>query len=288
MLRIVFTFCIIINTISLSAQPGTEIFLFDVKTKNGKMILSNPRNITNHIGYDNQPSFHPEKPIIYYASANDEGRTDIVQYNYKTNQRNAITKSHEREYSPTVTPDKKFISCILQRDSGAQDLVKYPIDGGDARILIDDEIVGYHAWIDANNIVVFTLPQPFKLLQIDLVKKTKFVVAENIGRSLHRIPKDDAISYTQKVAENHFNILRYNPTDKTSSVISSDLKNADGDMCWTSSGKILATLGNKIIMLDQLENTWKEVEIKSENETRPFTRLAMSPDGKILAVVVME
>jgi hypothetical protein len=288
MLRIVFTFFISVNAFLLLAQPGTEILLFDVKTKNGKMILSNPRNITNHKGYDNQPSFHPEKPIIYYASANDEGRTDIVQYNYKTNKHNAITKSHEREYSPTITPDKKFLSCILQRDSGAQDLVKYPIEGGDAQVLIDDEIVGYHAWIDSNNIVVFTLPQPFKLLQIDVDKKTKFVVAENIGRSLHRIPKESSISYTQKVADNHFNILRYNPADKTSSVISSDLRNSDGDMCWTPSGKILATVGNKIIMLDELENSWNEVETKSKNKTNPFTRLAMSPDGKTLAVVVME
>jgi hypothetical protein len=288
MLRIVFTFFISVNTFLLLAQPGTEILLFDVKTKNGKMILSNPRNITNHIGYDNQPSFHPEKPIIYYASANDEGRTDIVQYNYKTNKHKAITKSDEREYSPTVTPDKKFISCILQRDSGAQDLVKYPIEGGDPQVLIDDEIVGYHVWIESNKVLVFTLPQPFKLLQIDLEKKTKFVVAENIGRSLHRIPKEDAISYTQKVADNHFNILRYNPTDNTRVVISSELRNSDGDMCWTSSGKILATLGNKIIMLDELENSWKEVELRSENKTNGFTRLTMSPDGKTLAVVVME
>jgi hypothetical protein len=288
MVRIVLVVSFFANALLLLAQPATEIFLFDVKTKNGKMILSNARNITNHPGYDNQPSFHPEKPIIYYASANDDGRTDIVQYNYKTKKRNAITKTHEREYSPTVTPDKQFLSCILQRDSGAQDLVKYPIDGGEPQTVIDDEIVGYHAWIDANNIVVFTLPQPFKLLQIDFERKVKFVVAENIGRSLHRIPAEHAISYTQKVAENHFNILRYNPIDKTSSVISSDLKNSDGDMCWTSQGKILATLGNKIIILDELENSWKAVEVKSESKINAFTRLAVSPDGKTLAVVVVE
>jgi hypothetical protein len=288
MVRIVLVVFFFANAFPLLAQPATEIFLFDVKTKNGKIILSNSRNITNHRGYDNQPSFHPEKPIIYYASANDDGRTDIVQYNYKTNKHNVITKTHEREYSPTVTPDKKFISCILQRDSGAQDLVKYPIDGGDPQILIDDEIVGYHAWIDSNHVVVFTLPQPFKLLQIDLEKKTKSLVAENIGRSLHRIPKENAISYTQKMVENHFNILRYNPTDKTSSVISADLRNADGDMCWTAQGKILATLANKIVVLDELENNWKEVEIKSEIKTNAFTRLAMSADGKTLAVVALE
>jgi hypothetical protein len=288
MIRIVLVVFILGNALLCLAQPGTEIFLFDVKTKNGKMTLSNPRNITNHRGYDNQPSFHPEKPIIYFASADDDGRTDIVQYNYKTNKRNVITKTHEREYSPRVTADKKFISCILQRDSGAQDLVKYPISGGEPQLLIADEIVGYHAWIDISNVVVFILPQPFKLLDVDLVKKTKAVIAENTGRSLHKIPQENAISYTRKIGDNHFSILRYNPADKTSSVICSDLMNSAGDMCWTPDGKILATRGDKIIMFDQLENNWDEIKFDSENKSYLFTRIAVSPDGKNLAVVVSE
>jgi hypothetical protein len=288
MVRIVLIVFLFTNTFLSIAQPGTEIFLFDVKTKNGKMILSNPRNVTNHRGYDNQPSFHPEKPFIYYASADEDGRTDIVQYNYKTNKRNVITKTHEREYSPRVMDDKKFLSCILQRDSGAQDLVKYPIDGGDSQTLIADEIVGYHVWIDVSNVVVFTLPQPFKLLHIDLLKNSKSVVAENIGRSLHKIPKENAISYTRKISDSNFSIMRYNSDGKTSSMICAELVNSDGDMCWTPDKKILATRGDKIIMFDELENNWKEIEILSENKAYSFTRIAVSPDGKKLAVVVTE
>ncbi|MEJ0031080.1 MAG: hypothetical protein WDO15_12185 [Bacteroidota bacterium] len=43
---------------------GSEIILFDLKIKKDKVTLSNPKNITNHPGYDNQPSFHPDLPFI--------------------------------------------------------------------------------------------------------------------------------------------------------------------------------------------------------------------------------
>lgn len=123
---------------TLSAQSASEIFLFDIKTEGNQVIISNGINISSHKGYDNQPSFHPAKPIIYYASFNDSGRSDIKFYNYQTGKSVNLTETNEREYSPTVTPDEKFISCIIQRDNGVQDLGKYPIGGGKAEVLIDN------------------------------------------------------------------------------------------------------------------------------------------------------
>ena len=275
----------------LQAQPASEIFLLDVRTKNGKMILSNPRNITNHPGYDNQPSFHPGKPILYYASANEDGRTEIIQYDYKSNKRMAITKTNEREYSPTVTPDMNFLSCILQREDGKQDLVKYPIGGGEAQILIENLIVGYHAWADDKNIFVFTLPAPFKLQHVDLLNKTNNVVAENIGRSLHKIPNQNAVSFTQKKSENQFDIMRYDLDKKTISEIATGLLGTEADMCWTPGSIMLRTVENTILEYDELEKHWIEIKMNLKQKSKKlnsFTRLAMSKDGKTLAVVVTE
>ena len=39
------------------AQPNTEVYLFDLDRTDGKINLSNPKNISNNEGYDNQPSF---------------------------------------------------------------------------------------------------------------------------------------------------------------------------------------------------------------------------------------
>src|SRR5689334_6945704 len=63
------------------AQTGSEIIVFDLKVRKNKVSISNPKNITNHPGYDNQPSFHPKGGFIYYSSFNDDGRSDIKRYN---------------------------------------------------------------------------------------------------------------------------------------------------------------------------------------------------------------
>jgi hypothetical protein len=139
------------------AQTGSEIILFDLKAKKKSITLSNPQNITNHPGYDNQPSFHTDEPIIYYASFNDQGRSDIKAYNFETQTTTQVTNTPEREYSPTLTPDKTGISCIIQRDNGAQDLGKYPLDGTEPYIIIDSLVVGYHVWTDNSHLALFVL-----------------------------------------------------------------------------------------------------------------------------------
>ena len=59
-------------TFSSFAQNGSEIILFDVSINASGIILSNPVNITNHKGYDNQPFFY--KTSIYYSSEVDSGQ----------------------------------------------------------------------------------------------------------------------------------------------------------------------------------------------------------------------
>ncbi|MFM7856050.1 MAG: hypothetical protein ACKO96_30055, partial [Flammeovirgaceae bacterium] len=68
-MKITFTFLLaLFCSFSTEAQTGSEIFLFDVKSKKGNVSLTNPQNITNHKGYDNQPSFHRTEPLVYYSS----------------------------------------------------------------------------------------------------------------------------------------------------------------------------------------------------------------------------
>src|SRR5262245_45627319 len=118
----IFLISFVFSALFSFAQPGSEIFLFDMKITNGQIILSNGTNITTHKGYDNQPFFHPSLPVIYYTSFNDSSRSDIRYYNFEKKTTFNLTTTHDREYSPTVTPGEKFISCIILRDNGNQDL----------------------------------------------------------------------------------------------------------------------------------------------------------------------
>jgi hypothetical protein len=290
MKKIFIAFFVSSFTLSFS-QAGSEIYIFELKqSKKGEWSLSDGRNVTNHKGYDNQPFFHPDEPLIYFSSFNEEGRSDLKSYNYKTLETKNITNTaSEREYSPTVTPDKQFLSCIVQRDNNAQDLVKYPIYGGTPTVLINDLIVGYHTWVDTEELMLFVLGEPQTLQLYNLKTKQHDIIDEKIGRSLHRIPGEEAISYVDKKAEKDWIIRKYEPASGATAEIINTIPGSE-DLCWTPDAKILMTSGKKIFVIDpNKDKVWKEIRLDPKTPvTTGFTRLTISKDGKKLAVVVNE
>ncbi len=283
------TLVVIFTSSLLMAQTGSEILLFDLKVKKDKVIISNPKNVTNHKGYDNQPSFHTDQPILYYSSFNDEGRADILSYNYKTGVNTAITKTSEREYSPTLTPDKSSLSCIIQRDNGAQNLEKYPVDGGEPVVIIDNMTVGYHAWADNSHLALFILGEPHTLHFLRLPTKADTILAQNIGRSLHKIPSERAISFIQKTADNNWEIKKLESETMKITFIAATLPGIE-DIAWTADKKIISSDGTKIYFLDPVKGKkWIEVSMDSGSELlKGVTRLSVNTKGNKLAVVISE
>ncbi len=286
-----FVLCFLFAIKSFS-QAGSEILLFDLIIQKDKISLSNPQNITNHPGYDNQPSFHTDLPIIYYASFNDEDRSDIKYYNYKTGETKSLTNTPEREYSPTLTLDKQFISCIIQRDNQVQDLGKYALEGGEPLNIIDDMIVGYYVWTDNSHLALFILgkeKKPSTLHYFRLPTKTDTILAENIGRSLHKVPGENAFSFIHKITESKWFIKKYDPRKSVISVIAAT-PSGEEDMCWSPDGKIFFSDGNKIVWMDPKKNrNWKDVNVNEGAELlKDISRVAISADGKKIAVVVAE
>jgi hypothetical protein len=279
---------LLVSVINSFAQqpPGTEIFVFDITTKKSCVVLANPQNITNRPGYDNQPFFHPDKTLIYYTSADTSGRTDLVEYDFKLKTSRNFTKTPEREYSPTVTPDKKFISCIIQRDNGAQDLGKYPIDGGEPTVLINTLTVGYHAWITQQSLLLFVLGDTFTIRQYDLSSSKDVIVAKNIGRSLHKIPKSEAMSFVHKISDKEWIIKKINPNRSIESIVAT-LPGRE-DLTWTPDGKIIMSDGKKLFYYQPGKTTeWRQIEMPLQ-PAGVITRLAVNKTGTKLTMVISE
>jgi len=275
-------------TVLGQAQTGSEIYLFDLSSKKGSISLSNPVNATNHPGYDNQPFFHTDKPILYYASFNEEGRSDIKSYDYSNGKTISITQTNEREYSPTLTPDKKYLSCIIQRDNGEQNLGKYPVNGGEAILLIDNLTVGYHGWLDDDWVLLFILGDPMTLHLYNVKTKEDKIITENIGRSIHRIPKEDAMSFVHKQSASEWQIKKFDNKTESISVIITTLSGRE-DLAWTPDGTIIMSDGSKLFQYKPGKSKgWEEIATNFPAEVKGITRLAISADGKKLALVVSE
>ena len=289
-MKLVAAIIIFLSVCPLWAQTASEIHLFDVDHHDGSIRLTNPRNISQHSGYDNQPFFHPTQPIIFYSSFNEDGRADVRAYDMNTGHTRDFTQTKEREYSPTVTPDGQFLSCIIQRDNEAQDLGKYPLNGQPPVVLIDSLTVGYHAWINENELLLFVLGEPMTLRHFNLQNGQSRILAENIGRSLHRIPGQSKMSFVQKAeTDTEWQIMSYDPTSNQIEKITTTLPGQE-DLTWTPDGRLLMSDGQQIFLLDPRgpeTHDWRPVTM-SEHGLKGITRLAISPDGKRLAVVAEE
>jgi tricorn protease-like protein len=286
------TFAFLCVSAASFGQAGSEIYLFDLKLKKGKIELSNPKNITRHPGYDNQPSFHADQPYIYYSSFNDDGRSDIRRYDYVKDTTVNITTTNDREYSPTLTPDKQYLSCIIQRETGAQDLGKYPIDGGEPSLIIDNLTVGYHLWTDNSHLALFILGSegnPHTLHFMRLPTKEDTVLASNIGRSFQKITGERAFAFIQK-GESGNKIMKYNTETSKLTEIGSTINKGE-DIALTQQGHVITSDGTKLffMLLKKSSKGWQPVGILQGSEfLKTVTRIAVSPNGDKLAVVVAE
>lgn len=274
------------------SQGGSEIFLLDMQVKGKTVTLSNPVNITNRKGYDNQPFAAPKEPLLYFTSDRDSTNTDIKIYNYQTGTTAFLTNTPDNEYSPTVTPDGKFISCIIARKLPfAQDLGKYPVKGGEPVILINNLVVGYHAWIDDNRLLLFVLDGGGhnSLHYYDLLTKEDRVIAKNPGRSLWKIPGQDAMSFVDKTDSLSWKIKKLDIASMQVSDIGPTLLRRE-DMVWTTNGIIIMSDGTALFSLQTGgKEGWQKINFPNNNlSMQGITRLAINADNSKMAIVVRE
>lgn len=159
-------------------------------------------------------------------------------------------------------------------------------------ILRDITPVGYHAWIDADRLALYVLGAQGKpaTLQLASVKTGKTeVITDNIGRSLHRIPGTQLVSFVQKEGEDYI-VKQLDPvTKKIEDLTRAVPGSSDRDMAWMPDGKtMLMSAGTKIYSWRVGTHMWLGVYDVADHGLGAVTRLAVSPQGDAVAFVVAE
>lgn len=268
------------------SQPATEVYLFDLIQNDSVFTVDNPVNISNNKGYDNQPSFLNDGSGVLYTSTRD-GQTDIVLYNLENQTKAWLTNTLANEYSPIQTPYKKHFTAIRLEKDGTQLLWMYPFSRRKSKVLIENLTVGYHAWYNKNMVVVFVLGDPSTLQVSNLKFKIKYPIEKNIGRSIHKIPEKDLISYIN-LEEDEPEIYSINPVNSEKKYIADPLKDSQ-DMAWTPDGTIIMGRGDKLFKLKPgIDKEWIEFASLESFKLNGITRIAISPLGNKIAIVVDE
>lgn len=181
------TFLFFFNTIATYAQlPNTDIWLLNINKNKDSIWLSNPQNITNRSGYDNQPTFSPDGKYILYTSIRDEKQSDIYKYDLKTKQTIQFTNTLTSEYSPTFMPNGKKISVVMVESDSTQRLWEFPITGKKPSCIINEiDSVGYHCWINKKEIALCIITEPMTLYIYQVENKKMNKITDRVGRSIH-------------------------------------------------------------------------------------------------------
>ena len=273
------------------AAPSTDIYLIPITVSardTATLVAGSPINVTHRAGYDNQPAFAPDGRTILYTSTRDDGQADIYRYEIATRRTSRVTSTPESEYSPTFIPGTRRFSVVrVERDS-AQRLWSFAIDGSDPRpVLRTIKPVGYHAWLDTAHVALFVLGKPATLQVATLGTEHVDTVARDIARSLVSAGVRSA-SFAQRQADTNLVLTRLelDPASARSRVtpVGTMPKGAEF-VAWTPTGAALTASGSRLFILRPGHREWEQVVDLAADGISDVTRLALSPNGRWLAVV---
>jgi dipeptidyl aminopeptidase/acylaminoacyl peptidase len=293
LLAVAHIFLLMLSALPLNAYgqagrgvPSTDIFLLDLSSRKGLISPGQPRNITKRPGYDNQPMFSADGRSLFYTSIREDNQADIYLYDLAKEATRQITATKESEYSPTLTPDGKALSVIRVEADTSQRLWSFPLSGAPPSLILQNiKPVGYHLWLNQNSLLLFVLGQPATLQLVDARTEKAEKLADNPGRTLLAIPKQQKVSFVHKLSEREWLIKSFDLKSRQLSTLTKTLPGVEY-FCWTPQGVLLMAKDAKLYQWDaQKPDSWQEVADLSAFGLKAISRLAVSPKGDKLALV---
>ncbi|WP_051229792.1 nuclear transport factor 2 family protein [Psychroserpens burtonensis] len=265
------------------AQPNTEVFLYDIETSTSKIELKNGKNLSNNEGYDNQPSFLDDRYIVFASTRNNQ--TDIAKYDIRYDSKSWLNFSEGGEYTPLKIPKKNEISAVRLDTDGKQRLYTYNMSNGSSTELIQDLVVAYYTWFDETTVISAVIEDDNLNLYVNnLQDNTSRKYVTNVGRSFHRIPNSNLISFIAKEDEKKWQIKSLNPKTGATTIIANTMTDVE-DICWLNDKTMLCGKDSVLYKLTlKKDNDWKQVaDLSSEGITK-ITRLATNTESNKLLV----
>lgn len=269
---------------SLSGQMESEVYLAGFLPKDGLFEVSTPMNISRNPGYDNQPFFLSDSELLYARTRNDQ--TDVAKYSLSDQKTSWLCDTPQgSEYSPVKIPGKDAFSSIRLDTTGLQRLYSYPLKGGAEALVNPDLKIGYHLWYNTELLVCTVLTEGrMDLVVVNLRDKSEYTFQKGVGRSLHRIPDSEHISFTA-VEEGKVVVKSMHPVSGATKVITL-LPEGVQDMCWVDADHMICGQQNELMSFNTVERgPWKSV-YTLESPDLKISRLAYNKPSGVLAMVV--
>ena len=279
--------------VAQAPPPSTDIFLAPLRMQNDRPVVGKPVNVTNRVGYDNQPSFTPDSRSVLFTSVRQDGQADIYRYDLRSHATSRITSTPESEYSATVYGEGSRFSAIRVEADSTQRLWSFRLDGSDPRVLFEAiKPVGYHAWVDSTTVAMFLLGRPNALVVADVRGGRADTIARDVGRSLVPLPNGGGFSFVQRMADSSWVLMavdvRGSGTDRRTTAMPLVRMPLEADyVVWIRPAVAVAGAGTALWLWRGSERSgkWSKLADLGVHGLRRISRLALSPNHQWLAIV---
>lgn len=268
--------------------PTSNIYHFNMVKVGKSYKIKSPKFITgfNKEGYNNQPSYFDDKEIYFSTNYYDSENTEIAKFDFFEKSLTRITYTPEKEYSPTLVPEKESFSVIrVENDeNNTQTLSLYPLDGiGYAkRYMNSTNNIGYHTWLDASTLALFLVEEPHHNLAIaDARSERRKIVIDKVGRCL-KMAEPNKLLFVHKQAADQWYIKSYNTETNQSTVIVETLANAE-DFEILNDGSILMAKKSKLFVFNKKNNSsWVELADFKDLGIKNIKRIASRKNSLVV------
>lgn len=285
-----FTFTALTSIPAFSQGP-THLYLFSLaETKDNKFYVFDARYMSafNPGGYTNQPYFLANNDLLVSVRKAGEKQNDIWLLSTATRRVRQLTKTEWNEFSPQLVPGREYYSVVRQVEGEPidQQVFQFPVKGGSyTSVTPDVHNIGYYAWLTNGNLALYTIENESNRLVSYSIKshQTKRLTTA-IGRTLVG-DENASVYYVHKFNETYWYIKRYNEASTAIDVISETTAKAE-DFAIAPDGTFF--MGNNQRLMYQLpgnRDNWQLCADLSIYGIRHITRMAISSDGKFLALV---
>lgn len=292
---LVFTFFLVCCQKNVLAQANSQIFLFDIaRTSDTTYRFSAPRLLTqfNPEGYNNQPAFFSDNEIYLSVRMPTDVQTDIYAMDLEKKTLVQVTETAGGEYSPKRTPDYFYFSVVRQEfinGDTIQRLWQLPIDrmseGKPFFKYINN--IGYYQWINGNQVALFLVDNPNRLVVADIRTDEISEVATGVGRDF-KVLRNGSLTFVQKLNFGSWALMevRLDASGKTSGLTKiTDTLAGSEDFEILRDGSFIMALGSKIYRYNRfLDEEWREIVDLRFYGIKNITRMAVSPGDKIAIV----
>lgn len=269
--------------------PTTNLYMFQLATKDGNLVFTKPTFLSafNPGGYSNQPYFFSENSIYSTVQTKNGNQTEIYSLNPDKQEITRITETKESEYSPTIMLDNQHFSVVRvdADDSSIQRLWKYPLNrkNSGSVILLELTTVGYHFWINENELLLFLVGDPTTLVIADVTTGEQKYVAQNPGRCFKRL-KNGNVAVVHKSSEDTWFLKELDIQTGTLRTIVQTL-NGSEDFEILSDGSFIMARGSKIYRYKEGSSTnWQLLTDVNAYGVQSVSRMALSQGGKFVIV----